>query len=211
MQKLRLMNTKLVILFFIFIPGLVLGQESFERLGQRCMLNGDFKNAANYFEKAYVADNSNMNALYLMGYSAYHANNYRKSIQAFDRLISLKPAESVAYYYRGKAKMNLCMQMENMSAQEKISLIQGAIKDFSSGIDLTPSDMKFYQNRGLAYQEYSVYKSQKVHGIYDKNEAISSANASIIDFRKVLAENSSRKDISQQIEKSRQLIVDISR
>src|SRR5690606_11561900 len=143
------------------------GQESFERLGQRSMMNGDFKNAAIYFEKAYSGDHTNINALYLMGYSSYHAANYRKSIKAFDRLIALKPAEAIAYYYRGKAKMNLCNQIHD-KLPEKITLIQGAIEDFSTGIDLSPYDMKFYQNRGLAYQEYSVYKSQKVHGVYDK-------------------------------------------
>ncbi len=204
------MKNKLIILCCIVFPGLVLGQESFERLGQRSMMNGDFGDAASYFEKAYAGDNANTNALYLMGYSAYHASNYRKSIKAFDKLIGLKPAEAIAYYYRGKAKMNLCAQIhENLS--EKVLLMQGAIKDFSSGIDLSPSDLKFYQNRGLAYQEYSIYKNQKVHGVYDKNEAISSAHASITDFKKVLTENSGRRDIHQQIEKSKQLLLNMSK
>lgn len=152
-----------------------------------------------------------MNVLYLMGYSAYHANNYRKSISAFDKLISFKPDESIAYYYRGKAKMNLCQQIKDLNSSDKEPLLLGAIKDFTTGISLTPADMKFYQNRGLAYQEYGIYKSQKINGVYNKNAVISAANSSIADFKKVLNENSGRKDILNQIERSKQIIVDISR
>ncbi|WP_041537034.1 tetratricopeptide repeat protein [Pseudopedobacter saltans] len=202
---------RLLIFFNVLLPISMLAQEPFERLGQRSMMNGDFSSAANYFEKAYSADNSNMNVLYLMGYSAYHANNYRKSISAFDKLISFKPDESIAYYYRGKAKMNLCQQIKDLNSSDKEPLLLGAIKDFTTGISLTPADMKFYQNRGLAYQEYGIYKSQKINGVYNKNAVISAANSSIADFKKVLNENSGRKDILNQIERSKQIIVDISR
>ena len=202
---------RLIILFNVLLPLSLLAQEPFERLGQRSMMNGDFGSAANYFEKAYAADNSNMNALYLMGYSAYHANNYKKSIKAFDKLIAYKPDESVAYYYRGKAKLNLCQQIKELNSAEKEPLLLGAIRDFSTGISLSPSDMKFYQNRGLAYQEYSVYKSQKVNGIYNKNAVVSAANSSIADLKKVLAENSARRDIVNQIERSKQILIDINR
>ena len=102
-------------------------------------------------------------------------------------------------------------QIKEPNSIEREPLLLGAIKDFSSGIALSPSDMKFYQNRGLAYQEYSLYKSQKVQGAYNKSAAISAANASIADLKKVLEENSSRKDIANQIERSRQIIVDATR
>lgn len=202
---------RLVVLLNVLLPLSLLAQEPFERLGQRSMMNGDFSSAANYFEKAYVADNSNMNALYLMGYSAYHASNYKKSIKAFDKLISYKPDESIAYYYRGKAKLNLFQQIKELNSAEKEPLLLGAIRDFSTGISLSPSDLKFYQNRGLAYQEYGVYKSQKVNGIYNKHAVVSAANSSIADLKKVLAENAARRDIVNQIERSKQILIDINR
>lgn len=189
----------------------MLSQEPFDRLGQRSMMKGDFESAANYFEKAYAADKSNMNALYLMGYSAYHATDYKRSIKAFDKLLAFKPDESIAYYYRGKAKMNLCALIKEVASTDRESLLQGAIRDFSFGIDLSPGDLKFYQNRGLAYQEYGMYKSQKVNGVYNKNIALNSANASISDLRKVLDENSGRRDIINQIDRSKQLLIDINR
>lgn len=200
---------RIVILLNILLPIAALAQTPYERLGQKAMMSGDFGNAAVYFEKAFAIDNSNMNALYLMGYAYYHSNNFKKSIESFDKLITYKPAESIAYYYRGKAKMRMNAFIKDFRNPEKEQLLKGAIRDFSIGVEFNPMDMKFYQNRGLAYQEYAVYKSQKVNGIYQKNVAIHAVNASIIDFRKVLADNGSRKDIISQIEKSKQLLEDI--
>ena len=65
--------------FFIFY-GVANAQTTFERLGQKAMMGGEFIAAASYFEKAYASDNTNMNALWLMGYSNYHANDYKKCI-----------------------------------------------------------------------------------------------------------------------------------
>lgn len=203
------MNKKIVILLNFLIPAVLFAQTPYERLGQKAMMSGEFGEAAGYFEKAFATDNSNMNALYLMGYAFYHANNYKKSVESFDKLISFKPDEPTAYYYRGKAKLLLNSQIKDYKSLEKEPLLLGAIKDFSTGIELNPSDMKFYQNRGLAYQEYSVFKSQKVSNIYNKNAATMAANASIADLKKVLSDNGTRKDISSQIEKSKQLLQDI--
>lgn len=205
------MIKKIFILFNILLPTLVIAQTPYERLGQKAMMSGNFNEAASYFEKAFVDDNSNMNALYLMGYAYYHANNYKKSIDSFDKLIAYKPAEATAYYYRGKAKLLLNSQIKDYKSLEKEPLLLSAIKDFSAGIELNPSDMKFYQNRGLAYQEYSVFKNQKLSHIYNKNAASMAASASINDLKKVLSDNGTRKDISSQIEKSRQLLLDIKK
>lgn len=203
------MKFSYLFLLNIILPIVVLAQTPFERLGQKAMMSGDFENAASYFEKAYSADDSNVNALYLMGYAYYHANNYQKSIESFDKLLALKPAEPIAYYYRGKAKTLLCTQIKDYKSPYKEKLLLGAIKDFSTGINLSPSDMKFYQNRGLAYQDYSLYKSQKINNIYNKGAAVSAATLSINDFEKVIADNVGRKDIQMQIEKSKQLLQDI--
>lgn len=204
-----MMRFSYLFLLNIILPLVVLAQTPFERLGQKAMMSGDFVNAASYFEKAYAADNHNVNALYLMGYAYYHAADYRKSIESFDKLLALKPAEPIAYYYRGKAKSLLCAQIKDYKSPEKEKLLLSAIKDFSIGINLSPSDMKFYQNRGLAFQDYSLYKSQKVSNIYNKGAAASAATSSIHDFEKVMSDNGARKDIQIQIEKSKQLLQDI--
>lgn len=181
----------------------------YERMGQKAMTGGDFTAAANYFEQAYIKDNSNMNALWLMGYSNYHATEYRKSIDAFNRLIAMKPTETAAYYYRGKAKMLLSSSLKDYKSIEREKLLSGAIKDFSAALDFTPSDYKLFQNRGLAYQEYAFYRSQRIAEVYNKSAAINAANASITDFQKVLEENGYRRDINAQIEKSKQLLIDL--
>jgi tetratricopeptide (TPR) repeat protein len=194
--------------FFIFY-GAANAQTTFERLGQKAMMGGDFITAASYFEKAYANDNGNMNALWLMGYSSYHANDYKKSIGAFDKLLAMKPTETAAYYYRGKAKVLLAESIKDFRSIEKDRLLLGAIKDFSISLELNPADMKVYQNRGLAYQEYGIYKSQKIVGVFNKIVAINALNSSINDFQKVLDENEGRRDISSQIEKSKQILKDI--
>ena len=189
--------------------GAASAQSSFERLGQKAMMGGEFNTAANYFEKAYADDNSNMNVLWLMGYSNFHASEYRKSIDSFDKLIEMKPTETAAYYYRAKAKVLLSQSLKDYKSHEREKLLLGAIKDFSTAIDLTPSDLKLYQNRGLAYQDYGIFKSQRIPDIYNKSVAVSAMNSSITDFKRVLDSNDGRRDISSQIDKSKQLLVDI--
>jgi tetratricopeptide (TPR) repeat protein len=201
--------------FLIILTGLSItygvasAQSSFERLGQKAMMGGEFNTAANYFEKAYANDNSNMNVLWLMGYSNFHAAEYKKSVEAFDKLIEMKPTETAAYYYRGKAKVLLSQSIKDYKSLEREKLLLGAIKDFSTAIDLTPSDLKLYQNRGLACQEYGIFKSQRIPDVYNKATAISSINSSIADFQKVLDANEGRRDIASQIDKSKQLLADI--
>lgn len=182
---------------------------SFERMGQKAMMGGEFNSAAHYFEKAYASDNSNMNALWMMGYSSFHAGDYKKAIHDFDKLIEMKPTEVAAYYYRGKAKILSAEGLKDYQNSEHENLLLGAIKDFSTAIDLTPNDMKLYQNRGLAYQEYGVFKNQRIADVYNKNQAVNAINYSISDFQKVLDKNAERKDIAAQIDKSKQLLIDI--
>jgi tetratricopeptide (TPR) repeat protein len=204
------MNKYILLVFFgIISSGTALAQTPFERLGQKAMMEGEFKTAASYFEKAYSTDNSNMNALWLMGYSNYHAAEYKKSVDTFNKLIIMKPTETVAYYYRGKAKVLLSNSIKDYRSIEKEKLLLSAIKDFSTSIDLSPNDMKLYQNRGLAYQEYGIFKSQKINDTYNKSAVINSINASIIDLQKVLDENTTRRDILSQIEKSKQILAEL--
>ncbi len=199
----------LVLTGISLITNIAVAQTPFERLGQKAMTAGQFTTAAGYFEKAYINDRSNMNALWLMGYSNYHAAEYRKCIDSFDRLIAMKPTETAAYYYRGKAKFLFASTFKEAKSPERERLVCGAIKDFSSALDLTPNDYKLYQNRGLAYQEYAVYKSQRIPDVYSKSIAISACNSAISDFQRVLEESGYKRDIMSQIEKSKQLLSDL--
>lgn len=203
---------KRILIFSLLFTFSCLGlfaQTPFERLGQKAMIAGDYNSAASYFEKAYAADLGNMNALWLLGYAYYHATEYRKSISTFDKLLALKPTEIVAYYYRGKAKFLLFGVIKDEFSNEKEALLISATKDFSTAIDLSPDDMKLYQNRGLTYQQFGIYKSQKLSSGNNKSLAINLLNSSIADFQKVLSENNNRKDILNQIDRSKQVLMDI--
>src|SRR6202051_5350338 len=79
-------------------------QNAYVKLGQQALMDGDFKAAVTQLEKACLIDSTNANALWMLGYSYYHSENYRKSIAAYTRVISLKPADASAYYYRARAK-----------------------------------------------------------------------------------------------------------
>ncbi|TAE40099.1 MAG: hypothetical protein EAY66_02300 [Sphingobacteriales bacterium] len=184
-------------------------QEPFIRLGQKALMGGDFNTAASYFEKAYTENNSDMNALWFMGYAYYHASEYRKCVYAFDKLINLKPSETVAYYYRGKAKTALYTGLTNIMAVEKEKLIKGAIKDFSTGVDISPNDLKFYQNRGLAYYDLALFKNQKLPNVYNKAEAIANVNLALKDYQKLMVYNNSRADIQALIDKAKRFLVDV--
>lgn len=199
-----------ILAFVVIISQTLLAQTPYERLGQKAMTNGNFSNASLYFEKAYNTDPANMNALWLMGYSSYHAADYSKSISAFDKLIAMKPTETAAYYYRGKAKVLQASNITDYRSKDHETLLLGAIKDFSTAIDLTPNDMKLYQNRGLAYQDYAVFKIQKVQGVYSKTVALKNLKLSVLDFEKVKVENGERRDISALIQKSKDIISDLN-
>ena len=201
-------NSILSLVCFLGLAGTVYAQEPYIRLGQKALMDRQFTLAADYFEKACDENNSDMNALWFLGYSYFHANEYRKCITAFDKLVTLKPSETVAYYYRGKAKTALYSGLSNILAAEKEKLMKGAIRDFSTGIEMSPNDFKFYQNRGLAYYDLGVYKNQKINNIYNKTEAIAAVNLSMKDFQKVMAYSGSRSDIQSLIDKAKRFLVD---
>ena len=122
------MKTRLLLVLITFAVGtnVTSAQAPFERLGQKALTGGDFRAAASYFEKAYSSDHSNMDALWLLGYASYHAADYSKSVNAFDKLISMKPAETAAYYYRGKAKLLWSSTMKDYKSIHRERLLLGA-------------------------------------------------------------------------------------
>jgi len=168
-------------------------------------MNGDFKAAVSQLEKACLIDSTNANALWMLGYSYYHSENYKKSIAAYSKELLINPTDANAYYYRARAKSYLGKDVQ-LSAADKEKYLLGAIIDLTKAISIDPNDTqnKFLQTRGIAYREYGLFKLQATGHFYDKNRGVNSLKASIGDLEKVLADNPDRVDISSLIELSKQ-------
>src|ERR1700749_3803594 len=197
-----------VILAFLVISSanIALGQNAYFKLGQQAFFDGDFKAAVNHLEKSCVIDSTNASALWMLGYSYYHSESYKKSIAAYTRVISIKPADGSAYYYRARAE-NYLARDNQLTDPDKEKYFLGAIVDFTKAIAIDPNNtennVKFYQNRGIVYREYGEFKLQPNSQTYDRTRGINSLKASITDLQKVLTDNSGRQDIAALLDISK--------
>ncbi|MCC8423871.1 tetratricopeptide repeat protein [Mucilaginibacter sp. UR6-11] len=176
-------------------------QNAYIKLGQQAYIEGNFKAAITQLEKGRLIDSTNANALWMLGYSYFHSDNYLKSILAFTKEIAIEPADAHAYYYRAKAQ--ICLGTESQIAAEKEKYLLGAIIDLTKAISINPAEAKitsFYQNRGIAYKEYGFFRLQPNSRFYDKTRGISAIKASIADLQKVLDTDKSRDDIASIID-----------
>jgi len=193
------------ILSFLVVSTLnaAIAQNAYFKMGQQAFFDGDFKSAVNHLEKSCIIDSTNSSALWMLGYSYYHAENYKKSIQAYNRVIAIKPADGSAYYYRARAKSYLAKDT-HLNDQDKEKNLLGAIWDYTKAISIEPNNTtdntKYYQNRAIAYRDYCDFKLQPGSRYYDKALAVNSLKAAIQDFEKVLSDNPSRQDISNLME-----------
>jgi tetratricopeptide (TPR) repeat protein len=167
-------------------------------------MDGNFKSAVMQLEKACLIDSTNSNAYWMLGYSYYHSENYRKSIVAYSKAIYINPVDATAYYYRARAKGYLGKDA-TLPPQEREKYLLGAIFDLTKAIAIDPSEqLKCYQTRGIAYREYGIFKLQPNARTYDKVRGTNSLRASITDLEKVLNSNPGRSDISSLIDLSRE-------
>nr|WP_255678859.1 hypothetical protein [Mucilaginibacter sp. UR6-1] len=182
-----------------------MAQSAYVKLGEQALLDGNFKAAVKQLEKACLVDSSNANALWMLGYSYYHSENYKKSIVAYTKVISIKPVDASAYYYRARSKSFLGRDV-SLPVPEKEKHLLGAIQDLTKAIAVSadPNDMKLYQNRGIAYREYGLFKLEHAASGADKNRGVNSLRASIADLEKVMESNPSRSDISTLIDLSKE-------
>lgn len=187
------------LLLILLTANVVFAQTSYHKMGQKALIDGDFKAAVSNLEKALATDSNDVNTLYMLGYSYYHSANYKRAVNTFNRVISLKPSENSAYYYRGKARNIMANDTKGISNSDREKLLLSSIKDFSKAIELNSEDVKLYQNRAIAYRDYGVLKGQKIPNLYDKNRATSSFRSCIADFEKVLAITPDRRDIITQL------------
>jgi tetratricopeptide (TPR) repeat protein len=196
-----------VILSFLIISSFenLSAQNSYVKLGQQALMDGDFKVAVAQLEKACLIDSTNSTALLMLGYSYYHSENYKKSISAYTKEITINPTDATAYYYRARAKGYMGKDNQ-LSPADREKYLLGAIFDLTKAIAIDPDDTKnkYYQVRGIAYREYGVFKLQASGHQYDRVRAINSLKASVNDLDKVLADNPGRLDISALIDLSKQ-------
>src|SRR5882724_1013128 len=128
-----------VILSFLIISTFnsAFAQNAYFKMGQQAFFDGDFKSAVSHLERSCIIDSTNASALWMLGYSYYHSENYKKSIQAYNRVIAIKPADGSAYYYRARAKSYLAKDNQLTDADREKNLL-GAIVDFTKAIAIDP-------------------------------------------------------------------------
>ncbi len=189
------------LLLLVFLTGPSIAQtNSYDKLGFQALMKGDFKAAVSQLEKADTKDPSNVNVLKMLGYSYYQCGNFENSVATYSRYIALKPADYSAYYYRGKARLNVANDPRESLNQMRESFYLSSIKDFSKAIELNgEEDAQLLQNRGLAYKDYAIYKSYKIKKTVDKVSCISLFNNSVSDFQKILLVQPQRIDITNLI------------
>jgi len=171
-------------------------QGNYERMGMQAFMKSDYKAAVGQLEKADVNDPSNANVLKMLGYSYFQCGDFENAIAAYSRLITLKPGDYSAYYYRGKARLNIANAPKESLNQMRESFYTSAIKDFSKAIEINgEEDTQILQNRGIAYKDYAIFKSYKIKKTPEKVACVAIFNSAIADFQKVLTVQPLRKDI----------------
>jgi tetratricopeptide (TPR) repeat protein len=185
-----------LLLFTFTTATTVFAQSGYDKLGMQAMMKGDFKSAVKQLEKAGVKSPNNTNVLKMLGYSYYQCGDYDNAISTFTKLISLKPAEYYAYYYRGKARQNIANDPKESLNQMRDNFYLSAIQDFTKAIQLVgEEDAQLLQNRGIAYKDYAIFKSYKIKKKAEKTACITLFNSALSDFQKILVVQPQRRDI----------------
>lgn len=173
------------------------------RLGQKALLDGDFKSAATHLEKALPAESKDPNVMYMLGYAQYHSGEHNKALQSFGKVIELKPDDERAYYYRGRLNNLIAVETsEKISSSLREKHLLQAIEDFTKAISLNDEDVKLFQNRGIAYRDLGILLGTDGTANYNKKNAVESYNKGIKDLEKVLTFTPGRKDIETEIRKA---------
>lgn len=179
----------------IFSSVSAFAQNSYDK-SMQAMIKGDFKSAVTQLEKADAKTPDNAKILQMLGYSYFQNAQYEKCIETYSRLITLKPSEVSAYYYRGKARLNIANDPKESLNGMRENFYTAAIKDFSKAIEINgDEDTQMFQNRGIAYKDYAIFRSYKAKRKDEKTDCVSLFNNSIADFQKVLTIQPLRKDI----------------
>lgn len=206
-------KTVLISLFSVFvIGGSAFAQSQTEtaaanpnvKMGQKALLDGDFKAAAGHLERAMPEEAADANVMYMLGYAQYHSGELEKAIGSFGKVIGLKPDDERAYYYRGRLNNMLAVETKSkVSASNREKYLQQAIQDYTTAINLNSEDVKLFQNRGVAYRDLGILLGTDGTTNYSKKNAVAAYNDGIMDFEKVLEMTPGRKDIETEIKKAK--------
>lgn len=192
------------------VPTITFSQANLEKMGTQAFMKSDYKTAIEQLEKAESVSANHANVLKMLGYSYYQCGDYEHAITAYSRLIVLKPLDYSAYYYRGKARLNIANDPKEAQSQLRDSYYYSAIKDFSKAIEINgEEDTQIFQNRGLAYKDYAIYKSYKIKKSVDKANCILLFNNANADFQKILTIQPLRKDIINLLDYVKSQIVSL--
>lgn len=171
-------------------------QNNFEKMGMQAWMKGDFKSAVTQLAKADSVDPNNTNILRALGYSYFQCSDFENAISSYSKLITLKPTDYSAYYYRGKARLAIANAPKQALSQMRENFYVSSIKDFTKAIEINgDEDIQILQNRGIAYKDYAIFKSYKIKKSAEKTACIAVFNSSIADFQKVLTVQPLRRDI----------------
>jgi len=174
------------------------------RLGQKALIDGDFKAAANHLQKALPAESGDPDVMYMLAYSQYQIGEYKKALESFGKVIQLRPDHESAYYYRGKASNILAVQTDlKISSNNREKMLNDAVSDYTKAIELNAGDAKYYQNRGIAYRDLGILLGTSGTANYDKTLATESYDKSIADFEQVLTMTPGKKDILTEVKKAK--------
>jgi len=174
------------------------------RLGQKALLEGDFKGAITHLQKALPAEANDSNVLYLLGYSQFQTGAYKDAATTFGKIVTLDAKNANALYYKAKSNNAVANAKDSkLSEAQKEQLLLGAIGDYSKAIAITANDAKLYQNRGVAYRDLAILKGTVGVGNYSKVEATDLYNKAIVDFEKVLTYDAKRTDIQTELKKAK--------
>ncbi|WAC39207.1 tetratricopeptide repeat protein [Pedobacter sp. SL55] len=197
----KLITKSYILLLVIAFSISVKAQSNFEKQGTQAWMKGDFRTAVIQLEKAEAKDPSNVNVLKMLGYSYFQNGDFENAIGAYTRLIAQKPTDYSAYYYRGKARLNIANAPKESLNQMRDSFYSAAIKDFSKAMEISgEEDIQILQNRGVAYKDYGIFKSYKSKKSAEKNACIALFNNSISDFQKILTMQPLKKDVISLID-----------
>ncbi len=180
----------------------LLSENPYVQLGKKALMDGDFKNAVIHLEKALPSDPDNVNLMYMIGYSEYQLTDYTGASKYFSKVIDKAPDNLSAYYYRGKSKSTEAVLPGKLSDAQRARLLRESIEDFTKAIELNNSDMKLYQNRGIAYRDLGNLLGTTTSRNHNKQEATEAYNNCINDLKVVIAKNPSRKDMALELRKA---------
>lgn len=173
------------------------------KLGQKALIDGDFKTAVTHLKKVLPSDPNNVNVIYMIGYSEYQLGNYKDAAKYFSQVTEKDPDHLSAFYYSGKSKTTDAIMPDNkLSDAQRASLLNSGIQDFTRAIELDNTDLKSYQNRGIAYRDLGNLLGTPSSKNHNKAAATEAYNNCIKDLKVVVDRNPGRKDMALELKKA---------